>query len=90
LCKYIHIYVYIYVPTNRGRAGLCDGGTIHECVCIHTYIYMYIYIYIYVYLCVELSPDFVMVAQVMNVCAKAAFYGRCTLATIQEVLAYTR
>jgi len=31
-----------------------------------------------------------MVAQVMNVCAKAAVHGRCNLAILQQVLQYTR
>ena len=29
-----------------------------------------------------------MVSQVMNICAKAAVHGRCTLGVFQEVLAY--
>ena len=29
-----------------------------------------------------------MVSQVMNICAKAAVHGRCTLGVLQEVLAY--
>ena len=35
-----------------------------------------------------IHPDAVMVSQVMNICAKAAVHGRCTLGVLQEVLAY--
>jgi len=34
-------------------------------------------------------PDAVMVAQVMNVCARSAGHGRCNLATLKEVLDFS-